>query len=111
MQVSRGPGQSFTPPPGCVESLAWGACLDGLAASRQNELKALPDPLAFIYGNRLPRYLWDDGRWGERLTTKGVALATLLKVAGARRCHFLRWVRGEATWLEYIESVQKGLLR
>ncbi len=85
--------------------------LRGNPAAAQASPHSGADPLAFIYGNRLPRYLWDDGRWGERLTTHGVALEALLKVAGSRRRHFLRWIQGEVSWQEYLTSLEKGLQR
>lgn len=69
------------------------------------------DPLALIYGNRLARYLWTLQGWGEQLTARGWDLPSFMRVLGNKRRHFLRWVRGEIAWAEYVALLLRDVSR
>ncbi len=69
------------------------------------------DPLAIVYGNRLARYLWTDQGWGIRLTDLGWDLPGFMRVMGNKRRQFLRWIRGEIQWKDYLAALGKDVFR
>lgn len=69
------------------------------------------DPLSFIYGNRLPRYLWTEVGWGEELGKRGITLQEFIRLAGRRRRDFVRWAKREIGWTDYVAQLLKTLLR
>ncbi len=69
------------------------------------------DPLAFVYGNRLPQFLWTEAGWGEALKARGVTLQDFLRVAGNLRRYFVKWVKEEVGWEDYLVALRQGALR
>ncbi len=69
------------------------------------------DPLAIVYGNRLARYLWTEQDWGNRLTALGWDLPAFMRVMGNKRRHFLRWIRGEIQWKDYLAALGKDVFK
>jgi hypothetical protein len=72
--------------------------------AREEGSHSVADPISYWYGNKLPRYFWKGG-WGPRLKEAGLNEDRFMRVVGAHRVSFLRWIDGEMPWDEFQKLV------
>ena len=57
------------------------------------------------YGNQIPKYLW--GEWKDELKETGFTWQKFLKLLGHRKDLPLLWFKGNYTWEQFINEVNK----
>lgn len=63
------------------------------------------DTLNVWYGNRLPKYLWD--QWKDTLKPSGFTWQSFLKLLSRRTDAVLMWYKGAYTWDQFIDETIK----
>ena len=63
------------------------------------------DTLNVWYGNKLPKYLWD--QWKDILKPAGFSWQSFLKLLSRRTDAVLMWYKGVYTWEQFIEETKK----
>lgn len=62
------------------------------------------DSLNVWYGNRLPKYLWDE--WKNDLKPRGFTWQKFLKLLSHRTDAVLLWYKGMYTWEQFIKETR-----
>ncbi len=65
--------------------------------AREEGGHSVADVVSYWYGNKLPRYLWKKG-WGPELEKAGFDPDRFMRVIGAHRVGFMRWIDGTMSW-------------
>lgn len=74
---------------------------------REESAHSVGDVAGYWYGNKLPRYLWKSG-WGPALTEAGLDKDRFMRIVGAHRAGFFRWIDGEMSWDELVDIVMRS---
>ncbi len=63
------------------------------------------DPLIVWYGNKLPKYLWD--QWKDRLKPAGFTWQKFMRLLHYRTDISVLWYRGLLPWDKFVEKVKE----
>ncbi len=74
---------------------------------REETAHSVADATCYWYGNKLPRYLWNGG-WGQALTEAGLDKDRFMRIVGAHRASFFRWIDGKMSWDELADIVMRS---
>lgn len=74
---------------------------------REDSAHSVAAVAGYWYGNMLPRYLWKSG-WGPDLTKAGLDKDRFMRVVGAHRAGFFRWIDGEMSWEALVEIIRRS---
>ncbi len=64
------------------------------------------DSLALWFGNRLPSYLWKEGKWSKPLKDEGYSWQNFLKILSLHKKEMIRWSRDAISWKEFLLRLQ-----
>lgn len=78
--------------------------------AREEGSHSVADPISYWYGNKLPRYLWKAG-WGPSLKAAGLNEDRFMRVVGAHRVSFLKWIDGELPWDRLLDLIMLSVAK
>jgi len=64
------------------------------------------DSLVLWFGNRLPSYLWKDGKWSQPLKAEGYSWQSFLKILSLHKKEMIQWSRDAISWKELLLKIQ-----
>lgn len=62
------------------------------------------DPLIVWYGNRLPKYLWD--QWKDKLKPAGFTWQKFMRLLHYRTDISVLWYKGKLPWQEFVKGIK-----
>ncbi|RLG73191.1 MAG: hypothetical protein DRO11_00375 [Methanobacteriota archaeon] len=65
------------------------------------------DNLALWYGNKIPKYFWDN--WKTELKKRGFTWQKFLKLMRYRTTDAMMWVLGDKRWKEFVKTVREDV--
>ena len=67
------------------------------------------DSLILWFGNRLPKYLWNDAGWSQPLKKEGYTWQSFLKILSLHKKEMIQWSRNSLTWKEFLKKIQETI--